>query len=116
MPGAMLHFAYGSNMDAAAMRRRCPGAEPLGTARLHNWRFVVTRDGYASVTPAPGQVVHGVLWRLGARDLAAVNAYEAEARRASRFFRMGHTPGVMANPAAEFNPAFPLTLDLRRMA
>src|SRR5262249_35666357 len=73
----MLHFAYGSNMDAAAMRRRCPSAEPLGTARLHNWRFVVTRDGYASVAPAPGQVVHGVLWRLGARDLAAVNAYEA---------------------------------------
>ena len=77
MPGAMLHFAYGSNMDAAAMRRRCPGAEPLGTARLHNWRFVVTRDGYASVTPSLGQVVHGVLWRLGPRDLAAVNVYEA---------------------------------------
>jgi len=37
----------------------------------------VTRDGYASIVRAPGAVVHGVLWRLGARDLAAINAYES---------------------------------------
>jgi cation transport regulator ChaC len=73
----MLHFAYGSNMDRAAMRRRCPMAAAIGAARLENWRFIVTRDGYASILPAPGSVVHGVLWRLTARDLAAVNAYES---------------------------------------
>ena len=27
--------------------------------------------------PRPGAIVHGVLWRLGARDLAAINAYES---------------------------------------
>jgi len=73
----MLHFAYGSNMDRAAMHRRCPGASAIGLARLDNWRFIVTRDGYASVVAAPGGIVHGVLWRLTPRDLAAVNAYEA---------------------------------------
>ena len=73
----MLHFAYGSNMDPAAMRRRCPGAVALGPAWLDNWRFMVTRDGYASIAPAAGTVVHGVLWRLTPRDLAAVNAYES---------------------------------------
>jgi hypothetical protein len=73
----VLHFAYGSNMDRVSMRRRCPTATALGTARLDHWRYLVTRDGYASIAPAPGEVVHGVLWRLAPRDLAAVNAYES---------------------------------------
>jgi uncharacterized protein (DUF2126 family) len=45
-----------------------------------------------------------------------VNANEAEARRAARFFEIGHTPGAMAVPVVEENPDFPLTLDLRRPA
>jgi hypothetical protein len=48
----MLHFAYASNMDRAAMRRRCPGARLVGGAVLRDHR------------------------RLTPRDLAALNAYE----------------------------------------
>ena len=73
----MLHFAYGSNMDRAAMARRCPSAVARGPARLDHWRYGIMRAGYASAQPAPGEVVHGVLWRLTPRDLAAVNAYES---------------------------------------
>jgi gamma-glutamylcyclotransferase (GGCT)/AIG2-like uncharacterized protein YtfP len=72
-----LHFAYGSNMSRTMMTARCPTARALGTATLQGWRFVITADGYASIVPLADASVHGVLWRLGARDLAAVNAYES---------------------------------------
>jgi len=71
-----LYFAYGSNMSRVLMRPRCRSAREIGAARLDGHRFFVMSDGYASIVPAPGGVVHGVLWRLAPRDLAALNAYE----------------------------------------
>ncbi|MCA9141351.1 MAG: transglutaminase family protein [Planctomycetaceae bacterium] len=47
-------------------------------------------------------------------DTFPVNSYEAESRRASRFFASGHTGGPIKIPADELNPQYPLTLDLRR--
>jgi cation transport regulator ChaC len=75
--GVTLYFAYGANMHRPTMRRRCPGAQPLGPARLVGWRFLIFRDGYASVTARPGATVHGVLWRLAPREVAVLNAYES---------------------------------------
>lgn len=71
-----LYLAYGSNMQRAAMQARCRGARAIGTARLDNYRFFVGIDGWGSVKPAPGETVHGVLWRLTPRDIAALHAYE----------------------------------------
>jgi len=71
-----VYFAYGANMERAAMRRRCPGAAALGIARLTGWRYLIV-DGYGSVAPARGRQVFGVLWRLTARDLAALNIFES---------------------------------------
>ena len=45
-----------------------------------------------------------------------VNAYEAEARRLARFFRMGHSPGPLNAASTQRNPDHPLTLDLRHGA
>ena len=42
-----------------------------------------------------------------------VNANEAEGRRISRFFALGHTPGAMPPPLAQTYAEAPLTLDLR---
>lgn len=47
-------------------------------------------------------------------DTFPVNAYEAEARRLARFFRLGHTPGTMRIAEEPRNADFPFTLDLRR--
>ena len=71
------YFAYGSNMSRALMRRHCPAAKAIGVGALRGCRFVITTDGYASIVPRAGGVVHGVLWRLTPRDLAALNAYES---------------------------------------
>jgi hypothetical protein len=71
-----LHFAYGSNMSRAQMGARCPGASALGTATLRHWRFVIGAQGHGSIAPRPGALVHGVLWSVGPRELAAINAYE----------------------------------------
>ena len=71
-----LHFAYGSNMSRKGMEARCPGAEAVGVALLEDYRFIIMADGYASLEPARGEDVFGVLWRLTPRDLATLNAYE----------------------------------------
>lgn len=71
-----LYFAYGSNMHRAAMMARCPGARSIGPARLDGHEFFIGVDGWGSVRRVPGKVVHGVLWRLTPRDVAALHAYE----------------------------------------
>src|SRR5262245_10202659 len=72
-----LYFAYGSNMSRTLMRRHCPAAKEIGIGQLAGFRFFITTDGYASIVPKSGETVHGVLWRLTPRDLAALNAYES---------------------------------------
>lgn len=72
-----LYFAYGSNMSRADMAGRCPCALALGVAKLTGWRFIVADAGYASIAPALGGQVIGVLWRLTPRGLAALNAFES---------------------------------------
>ncbi|MEP6940858.1 MAG: transglutaminase family protein, partial [Rudaea sp.] len=51
----------------------------------------------------------------GGRNYATfpVNAFEAESRRLSRFFRLGHTPGQIDVARVEVSADYPFTLDLR---
>ena len=54
-----LYFAYGSNMDRAAMVVRCPASTSLGPARLARHRPIVTAHGYAPVVRDPRRTVWG---------------------------------------------------------
>ncbi|MCX7372759.1 MAG: transglutaminase family protein [Alphaproteobacteria bacterium] len=46
-------------------------------------------------------------------DTFPVNANEAEARRRSRFFAIGHTPGQFSPHQGRMHPEHPITFDLR---
>jgi gamma-glutamylcyclotransferase (GGCT)/AIG2-like uncharacterized protein YtfP len=71
-----LYFAYGANMDVAAMAARAPAAEPLGLARLVRHRFVITEHGYASVVRDARLAVHGLLWNVSLADMRALDRFE----------------------------------------
>lgn len=71
-----LYFAYGLNMDPVGMARRCPHSRALGPARLPRHRFIVTRDGYASVIRDPREEVHGVLWDCSLADIRVLDKFE----------------------------------------
>ena len=45
------YFAYGSNMDADQMGRRCSAAAIIGTASLEGYRFIINSRGVATVAP-----------------------------------------------------------------
>jgi hypothetical protein len=108
----MLHFAYGANMSRTVMRKYAPQARALARAELPGFRFVITADGYASVVPAPGPSVHGVLWRITPRDRALLDAWENVAaglygaRMLTVRSERGPVPALVyvARPAGEGRP------------
>ncbi|KAA2238213.1 gamma-glutamylcyclotransferase [Salinarimonas soli] len=72
-----LYFAYGANMDRAAMRARCPASKPLGPARLVRHRFMIMSEGYATVARDPRRAVWGLLWDLALADMPALDRFES---------------------------------------
>jgi gamma-glutamylcyclotransferase (GGCT)/AIG2-like uncharacterized protein YtfP len=71
-----LYFAYGANMDVAAMAKRCPSSKPVGLARLPRHRWIISTDGYANVVRDPRRVVHGMLWELALSDVPVLDRFE----------------------------------------
>lgn len=91
-----LYFAYGSNMDAAAMAQRCPASKIIGVARLARHRFIITADGYASVVRDPVRTVHGLLWDLALADIRALDRYES---LSTGLYTKAQTPVITADGA-----------------
>ena len=71
-----LYFAYGANLDVAAMAQRCPRSRVLGLARLARHRVALMKEGYATVVADPSAMVHGLLFDLAFADVPALDRYE----------------------------------------
>lgn len=76
------YFAYGSNMSAEQMGLRVPHGEHTGIGVLKDYRIGFTRrgsyrsGGVASVVPALGSRVYGVVWRVTAPELEMLDEEE----------------------------------------
>ena len=96
-----LTFAYGTNMDVDAMRRRCPASRPVGRARLARHRLAVTAEGCFTVVRDPRAEVHGLLFDLALADVPALDRYEEVGRGlyakvVQPVLRAGRRPGACA--------------------
>jgi hypothetical protein len=58
------------------MARTTPEAIALGRATLADRMVVIGAAGYATLVPAPGEVVHGLLWYLTGEDERRLDEFE----------------------------------------
>lgn len=73
-----LYIAYGSNLNLEQMARRCPTAEIVRTAYLHNFRLMFRGRGtaVATVEKHKGGKVPVLIWQLQPSDERALDVYE----------------------------------------
>ena len=86
-----LIFAYGSNMDPAQMRERCPESDLWWfVAEARDWKLYFPRKshrrrgGVGSITKQVGSSVWGVVFAVSERDLARLDRYEGVSSHAYR--------------------------------
>ena len=76
------YFAYGSNLDARQLEKRCPSATGLFRARLPHYRLDFTYyssrwvGGAADVLPHSDGQVWGAVYELDPLDLARLDRFE----------------------------------------
>lgn len=86
----MMYFAYGSNLNQAQMKTRCPASRFLGIAFLGGYRFVydgfsVSWDGaVGNIVLSEADGVWGALYDLTERDRLALDAFEGYPRSYER--------------------------------
>ena len=72
----MFYFAFGSNMSPRQTPRRCPGARPVGAARLEGWRLVLPVNSGATIESDPNAITHGVVWRFQPHHAGIMDRWE----------------------------------------
>lgn len=77
--GKKLYLAYGSNLNLAQMKYRCPGAKLVGYAYVEDYRLIFRGSGsgnYLSIEPAPGRMVPCGVFSITADDERNLDHYE----------------------------------------
>ncbi len=80
------YFAYGSNMLRARLEARVGAVIVIGAALLHDYAHAFNKrgrdgTGKGNISPAPGQMVHGVLYRLERAQFERLAQFEGGYRR-----------------------------------
>ena len=91
LDGSHSYFAYGSNLCAEQMARRCPNATDPRPAMLADHDWLINERGVATVEPFDGSQVHGVVWQLDDHDLATLDSAEGVPVRYRRDRMTVHT-------------------------
>lgn len=78
----MLYFAYGSNLDWAQIRRRCPSTKAVVVAAARGYRLAFTRFstnrqcGAADILTSPGHEVWGMLYEIDDAEISVLDECE----------------------------------------
>ena len=124
-----LYFAYGSNLDPAQMRRRCPTSAAAGPASLPGWRLAfgghsrMWGGSVATLRKAQGESVAGLLYEISAEDLVVLDRYEGHPFAYVRKLLLvtnetgrRRRANVYVLPVAEEGPPAPVYLGVMRRA
>ena len=74
-----LYVAYGSNLNKAQMRYRCPTAELFGTGTLKDYELQFKghpTGAFATIAPKEGSSVPVAVWEIGPIDERNLDRYE----------------------------------------
>ncbi len=70
------YFAYGSNMDAEQMARRCPQSIFQKKVTLLRYEFFINNRGFASIRKKKDSQVWGIIYTITDSDEASLDRYE----------------------------------------
>lgn len=77
---AKLYVAYGSNLNMEQMKRRCPGAEFVGTGKIENYELQFKgsspNGAHATIAVKEGSFVPVGVWTIQKRDEKSLDWYE----------------------------------------
>jgi gamma-glutamylcyclotransferase (GGCT)/AIG2-like uncharacterized protein YtfP len=77
-----LYAAYGSNLDPAQMKQRCPHSPTAGTGWLEGWRLTFGAEdlgwegALATIVPEPDDRVYVALYDVTREDEKVLDAWE----------------------------------------